>query len=1209
MLLLCSHILHAQIEDHEVYLTANLCDTDNLSPLTQSLSKEIISSGKKSTIIINGDITSAPISTNRGKQQLLRFIEFINDIEILPFTNIIILTGDRDWNDNNENGYEAIIELNKYIKKYIKKNNLKNVELLFNKGCPGPKEIQLNSFTKVIAINSQWWNHKYKKPQPSDAQCKYITIADIMEETTDIIKETDNQNILIVAHHPMRSLGNYGGRFSVGENLKPFPILGSAINAYHSNVGGDYDLKNDRLKRFTYEMYNALYFRSNIIYASGHERNHQITKEIDNVLINSGVPEKGDYAPANYSTLLHKNDPGYIKICYKANGSVFSQLINLKTNAKEKPIAIFESSCVPTATSTEVDPNLSYIPCRMEPDLPNIDAGAESTIVLPGEGYEASWFKKLWLGEHHRPTWSTPVTVPYLKIENGFASLAPYKEGGGRQTISLKFEDENGKRYTFRSVDKQPRKALDYELRKSIIGRIFQDQTSAQHPFGSIPVASLLDHLDILHATPKLYVLPDTDALGPYQEKYGGMLGMLEENPSKKDKDGNHFADADDILKSNELFREMYEDNHNIIKVDEFVRARLFDILVGDWSKHEDNWKWAEYKTKDGNIYRPIPRDRDHVFSKWDGAIPWLADREWALPNTEGFDYKITGLKSLVYQARHLDRFVASSADLDMYLDQVKYIQDNLTDEVIENAIKTLPPESFAIEGNTIIEKLKYRRDQLDDHAIRYYKWVSDEVDVVGSVEKDYFFIYNNNDTLYIELWDVKDGSKGTHSAYQRKFTSEYTDLIKLYGLDNDDIFSVQLSDDCDIDLVLLGGEQRDIYHIKGKDENITVIDEETDISNTKTKKIKLEDNWHRKRYIYNRKGRKYNNYLPLVTLGYNNFYGLNIRSTVTWTQQRWDKLDYHMRHKLSVNFTSKGDYGLKYAGDIRHAYGKWDHIANLILANPDFYDSYYGQGNTTEIDPTLDVDNFYISTFNNYGLLTGVRRQFWDDSQFSISSGFDYYLNKRLDNTILTEETNLRGANEGLAILPVVSMVDLDLRDDQTFPRRGVRLVLSGYNGWITNRDYDHFATIGGSYEQYFTTYNKHYITLGIKLGGVKGIGEVPFYLQPRLGGGNQLRGYTSNRFIGTSMVYANTELRWSVLQNDDASIPYDIGVTGFFDIGKVTIDNPELDGEPRVWHKGYGMGFYVIPFDEAFTLSLYLSFSEENSFYPRFTIGTALN
>jgi hemolysin activation/secretion protein len=302
------------------------------------------------------------------------------------------------------------------------------------------------------------------------------------------------------------------------------------------------------------------------------------------------------------------------------------------------------------------------------------------------------------------------------------------------------------------------------------------------------------------------------------------------------------------------------------------------------------------------------------------------------------------------------------------------------------------------------------------------------------------------------------------------------------------------------------------------------------------------------------------------------------------------------------------GDYGLKYNGITRHALNKWDYIYRLRLANPDFFDSYYGQGNFSKIDPNLDGQNYYITTYNNYKLVGGLRRQFWNQSTFEITTGYDFYVNKTLENTILEFETELLGANERLSIIPAEFKFDLDFRDDNTFPRRGSKFFLYGYQGIITNKDWQQFGMIGGGIEQYFSTHNFRPFTLGFKIGGMKGLGEVPFYLQPRLGGNNLLRGYTSNRFFGRSTMYLNTELRWRAFKNDDASIPYEFGFSVFYDTGKVS----NLSNDPLIenkWHYGYGGGIFFVPFDERFTLSLYLTFSEENRYYPQFTIGSAIN
>lgn len=1196
---------NGQMSDHDVYVLGNLCDVAEVNPIIKSLEEELKNSSRASTILLNGDLTSASISTKKGAAQFSKLKEILSHFGNRPYVKIIAITGDRDWNDSNSNGYETLLELEDAVEDFLDLKGYDNISFISEKGCPGPFDVSINSYITLIAINSQWWNHKFRKPIPSDAICKYITEADIAEEIDDIIGDNDNKNILIAAHHPMRSLGNYGGRFSLLDNLTPFPLIGSFISGYRANVGGKYDLINERLSRYTYLMYNELYFKSNIIFASGHEKNHQIQKEVDNILINSGSLKKGKYSPSDYSTLLQENAPGFVKIEYKVTGAVDSKFVSLKGGIKNNKL--FDSACLPSE-GEKVDENVSYIPCTTASNLPNQEVTTKYATVQPGEGYEFGWMKKIWLGKHHRPTWITPVTVPYLRITENYRNLSPLKVGGGRQTLSLKFLNEEGKRLTFRSVDKEPRKALNYELRKSIVGRLFEDQTSAQHPFGALPAAAMLDHLDILHATPKLYVLPNTEALGPFQKTYGGMLGMLEENPGKKDEAGNYFADADDILKSNKMFRKLYDSKKNKVVVEEFVRARLFDILVGDWSKHEDNWKWAKFEEEEGESYRPIPRDRDHVFSKWDGILPWLADREWLLPNTEGFDHTISGFKSLVFQARYLDRFLLTEAPEALYVEEAKFIQQQMTDERIRAAVMTMPEESFAIEGEVIIEKLIQRRNDLQKYAIKYFNWLNEDVEILGSVEDNVFEIYNIRDSLFVDIYKEKKGHKVGDKLYSRFFTSDITEVVRVYGLGEEDIYNVAIDHDLGIELYLLGGTEVDQYNINNKGNKTTVIDRVKEIVDLNVETIEIQDNWQKHRYTYNRNAKKFDSYFPLLMIGYNNFNGLSLRSSTTWTRHRWDKPDYHMSHSLGLSLSSKGDYGFKYSGDTRHFAGKWDLIWNAVFANPDFFDSYYGQGNFSIIDPLLDATDYYVTTFNNYRLTAGVRRQFWNNSNFHVQTGYDYYVNKRLENTILANEEGLLGANEKLGIVPLKIGADVDFRDDSTFPRRGSRFTFNSYSGIITNRDNDKFSTVGGSIEQYFSTYNYRPLTLGLKIGGVKGFSEVPFYLQPRLGGNTGLRGYTNNRFFGRSMIYFNSELRWRVLKNDEASIPYEFGLSAFYDMGKTS--NSDVDEQVDTkFYNGYGGGIFFVPFDERFSMSLYLSFSEENTLYPIFTIGTTLN
>ena len=719
----------------------------------------------------------------------------------------------------------------------------------------------------LVALNSQWWNHRYDKPAASDATCKYITDQDIKEELGDLIEDNNNKNILIVAHHPIKSLGHSGGRFSFIDQLKPFPILGTFKRSYQANIGGDYDLANDRLKSYMKLMNNEIYPHHNLIFASSHERNQQIMKIDNNYLVNSGSIETPAFAASDFTTMFSKKEAGLIKISYDKLGSVRSTF--LKFDRRNRSLTssfeedLFRSACDINAQKSSAEENLLVIPCKLynlSISQDEVHKMSRETEVKAGEQYEMGWFAKLWMGKHYRKDWTLPIKTKYLNIDTTFRGLHAIKRGGGRQTKSLRFQAENGDFYTFRSVDKDPSKALDFKLRQTIVSKIFRDQTSTQQPYGALIVSKLLDHLDILHAHPQLYVMPDVKALGPFQESFGEMLGLLEEHPGKKNAKGAYFANATDVLKSNQLFSKMYDDKSHIINKEEFIRARLFDIWIGDWSRHEDNWKWAAYKEGDITLYRPIPRDRDMAFSKYDGILPSLADLPFGMPNTESFDHKIKGFKSLVYQARYMDRFLSTEADKSVYLEQAKYIQEHLSDMDIEQAVSSLPQVTFEISGEEIISKLKQRKKLLLTYADKYYQWLNSEVEILGSTREDYFEIESLPEgKVRVSIYDEKLRQKGSHQYYERVFDPEETKELRIYGLGDKDIFEFINLYESTLKLTLFGRNGEDTYRHVKRSYPVEVYDLHILESGNSSGQIKAINKWDKSLYEYNRNHLKFN--------------------------------------------------------------------------------------------------------------------------------------------------------------------------------------------------------------------------------------------------------------------------------------------------------------------------------------------------------------
>lgn len=75
----------------------------------------------------------------------------------------------------------------------------------------------------------------------------------------------------------------------------------------------------------------------------------------------------------------------------------------------------------------------------------------------------------------------------------------------------------------------------------------------------------------------------------------------------------------------------------------------------------------------------------------------------------------------------------------------------------------------------------------------------------------------------------------------------------------------------------------------------------------------------------------------------------------------------------------------------------------------------------------------------------------------------------------------------------------------------------------------------------------------------------EVPFYLQPSLGGQNSIRGYSDYRFHDRNLLLLNAESRWAVTDHIDAAV--------FADAGNVAARFGSLD----LGHRAYGAGVRV--------------------------------
>ena len=163
------------------------------------------------------------------------------------------------------------------------------------------------------------------------------------------------------------------------------------------------------------------------------------------------------------------------------------------------------------------------------------------------------------------------------------------------------------------------------------------------------------------------------------------------------------------------------------------MRARLFDLWIGDWDRHNKQWRWL--RRGEGRPFEPLPEDRDQAFSKFGGLLLSMARAthpkfmEWKdhYANFEGF----------MAQGAEVDRWLLAGIDRATFEETAADLARRLDDAVIADAVSRLPREWYAIDGPGLADALRKRRSGLAAASVEYYERLSRKVDVHGTDRDD----------------------------------------------------------------------------------------------------------------------------------------------------------------------------------------------------------------------------------------------------------------------------------------------------------------------------------------------------------------------------------------------------------------------------------------------------------------------------------------
>jgi hypothetical protein len=1163
---------------HSILLLGDFKNPSKNSHALGLLKSKLSALPEQSSLILLGDLVypnGLPSidsdDYSAAKADLDRVLSHVKDYP----GNIIFVPGGHDWDEGGKEGWENVINEQKYIQSAI---NRPSVYLPEN-GCPGPVEASLSDDIVAIIFDSQWWFHNHEKPGTEDG-CGFEDISGLLIQIEDIIRRNEGKKIIFAAHHPLFSVGNHAGYFhpsrllfpllDVNENLF-LPLPGFLYTGYRRYLGSSQDLAHPEYKNYKETLLNIFKDYPNIIYAAGHEHNLQYYKHHGlHHIVSGGGGESTYVAGKKDKTDFAIESTGLSILNFYQNGDVWAEF--WATNEADGEL-VFRQKLYTQKLSdvAEIEMSRSHL-------------FADSTIRANiTDNYEKGLFARFWIGDGYRDVWGQEVTLPVFDIRSEHGGLNILKRGGGMQSRSIRMENNNGKQYVLRSANKFAGKLLSKEFQQTVAEDVLQDAISSSHPYGAVTIPVLADAAGLMHTNPKMVWVPDDPALGIYRKDLANNVYLYEERPAGNREDVASFAHSEKIVNTPKTIEKTQEEHDHIVDQNMVVRARLFDILLGDWDRHDDQWRWATFEENDVTIYRPVPRDRDQVYYVSKGLALRIVSMDFLMPKFQGFDYRIRNVNGFSYNARHFDKTFMTEPDRDVWMQTAAFLQKAVTDSVIHEAMLELPEEIYALSGQEIESKIQSRRKDLLEYADEYYHYLAEAVDVVGTDERDFFKVKRlengNSDVTVFAMSDKKGKIK--EQIYHREFKQDETKEIRLYGLKGEDRFEVEGSASKAIKVRLIGGKNKDNFIdtsvVHGYSKNVFVYDrkdKKNDVHKGLETKLKLSAD--KSVNEYNRTQFRPNHTMPLISGGYNIDDEVFIVGGVHIKRFNFRDSTFH---KITGSYAFEtGAFNIEYNGLYSAFSDHFDLELPASFSMPRNVDNFFGLGNETE--RVTDEEKFYRVRYEHGSLNPMLKHSVSDKINYKLGLFYHFYeLEDTKDRFISDPEVNKLddAAYDEHHFAGLNLEFEIDTRNSTVFPKRGLVWQSKAAGFFGLNNDSDHFVRLKSDLSFYVSLTADPRAVVALRFGGAANLGDYEFFHANALGRKSNLRGFVSRRFSGDHSVYQNTEFRFKLF---NVKSRFFKGQTGFFlfnDVGRVWLKGEESER----WHDGYGAGLWFTPFE----------------------------
>lgn len=1146
---------------------------------------------KKSSLMLLGDITGKKGLRKKDGEELEQLDALGNLLSQVP-GKVFYTPGENEIARSGNFG--RLDRLEDYFEDNEEKFG-KKVHFMPNNQCSGPDDEKIYERVGLIGINTAWYMADWARDEEVSEGCDYRNRDAMMAALVDEIKGYRDQVKIVMMHHPTQSNGNRGGKFSLGQHIfpladvipgayVPLPLLGTVIRAVQGVGGGPQDIQNLRYQQFINKLKSGIDDEVNVIFVSAHEHNMMLVHEKEYMQIVAGSGSVRGPANGGNDANFVAGQIGYSRLDFYPNGSVYTGFYTVDEAGNEERVyyrRVIENR------NLQQDEKIEAVPYE------KVSGSVVKASVLGGtDGKIMGSTKRAILGRHYRSLYNVPIEVPVLNIDEINGGLTPYRRGGGMATMSLHTAGGDGHLYQMRSVRKNPSQILPSLLEQSFAADIVADVFTSVHPYAPLTLPVMQKKLGLLGADPGLFYVPKQEGLGAFNTNFGGEMYWLEQRPDE-DWSGTEFFGGSKEIVSNSDMRELVRKNWKHYVDDEnFARARLFDIWIGDWDRHRDQWRWAAFKDGKRTRYMAVARDRDQVYSNYDGLLlgaagVFVGEARKFRP----FTGQLNKIKWRALNGRWNDRVFLNQITREEMKKEAEVIVDAMTDAVIDEAMDKFPAEvkEYSLKNERIGEKLRERRADLINAADEYYLNLAVRVNVLGTEKDDYISAKGlENGDLHVQLYDAKKDGSADEQYYDRVFHKEETKEVVIYGLDGDDRFMLSGASS-PIKVRLVGGTDGDMVKAEGK-LGARVYDEKKGVEMkgiTANLKDRTSDKYPELNQ-YDFEEYKPNSTVPIPAFGFNVDDGFLMGVGFTRTTNGFKADPFTTQHTAVATYSTNGFYRLKYDGTFNDFFSRrTDLVANTYYYSPGSVANFFGIGNEGvgqpeegEIEGLADDDILEYNRARRQEIMINPKVRFrGENSRRSLSIGPFYHsiaLDEDTPDYALIRNTpgipdRVFGKQNfaGIGLHYSANSLAIPLMADN-----GLKYDFYARQTWnLDNSDLTNFK-IGGQFSFYRMITKT--INFATRLSFEHNEGTPEFYQLASMGGGVNYRAARIDRYLGNTLFTHNIDLRFLGFALGKKEAPTVAGFILGFDYGRVWLEGEE---ESSKWHVGYGGGLWAAP------------------------------